>query len=104
MDFKREDVIWAAGLIEGEGCFTSHTNQPYLLVDMTDEDVIHKLHSIFPFGIMRGPYHHKKHPNNKPRYRFDAFGKSAYAIAIMIYPFLCSRRQEKITELIKKWK
>lgn len=104
MRSKREQYIWAAGLIEGEGCFTLHTNQPYLLLDMTDEDVIKELKEVFPFGNVRGPYYHKNKEHNKPRYRFDAYGKKAYAVAVMVFPFLKSRRQQKIVELVNIWR
>ena len=100
----REDIIWAAGLLEGEGCFTVHSKtHPYLLLDMTDKDVVEKLYSIFPFGNFRGPYIHHKRPEHKPRWRFDAFGPSCYAIMVMVYPFMGNRRQEKIKQLIRIW-
>lgn len=101
---KREEYIWAAGIIEGEGCFTLHTGQPYLLLDMTDKDVIESLKEVFPFGNLRGPYLHKNKENNKPRWRFDAYGKKAYAIAMIVFPFLKQRRQDKIKELIMIWR
>ena len=105
MEFKREDIIWAAGLIEGEGCFTLHSkNHPYFLLDSTDEDTIDKLKETFPFTTKRGPYQNKKNHNNKVRWRVDAFGPFAYAIMVAVYPFMQSRRKKKIEDLIKIWK
>lgn len=102
--YKEVDLAWAAGLIEGEGCFTLHKGKslhPYLLLDSTDADVIEKLHSIFPFGNKRGPYRSKK-LNHKDRYRFDAYGPKARNIMINIYPYMCSRRKLKINEIMEK--
>lgn len=100
--YKETDLAWAAGLIEGEGCFTLHSKRhPYLLVDMTDKDVLEKLHSIFPFGNIRGPYLHKNKPKHKPRWRFDAFGPKCRHIMLHIFPYLCSRRKSKINELLQ---
>ena len=97
------DIAWAAGLIEGEGCFTSHTGHPYLLVDMTDRDVILKLKEIFPIGTVRGPYSHKNRPSHKPRWRFDAFGAKALPIIEAVYPYMLSRRKEKIDSLLNDY-
>ena len=104
VESRREQICWAAGLIEGEGCFTLHSkNHPYFLLDLTDEDTIDKLKEIFPFTTKRGPYENKKNTTNKPRWRIDAFGPLAYALMVQVYPFLQSRRKAKIEELIKIW-
>ncbi len=97
------ELAWAAGLIEGEGCFTKHTNAPYILVDMTDKDIIQRLYGIFPFGIMRGPYSNKTKPQHKPRWRFDAFGPKAKIIMEAIRPYMGERRGAKIDELLKDY-
>lgn len=97
------EVAWAAGLLEGEGCFTSHTSAPYILLDMTDKDVIEKLHSVFPSGNIRGPYTHKTKPHNKPRWRFDAFGRKAKEIMEIVRPFMGQRRGAKIDELLENY-
>lgn len=100
--YKETDLAWAAGLIEGEGCFTLHSKRhPYLLIDMADKDVIEKLHSIFPFGNFRGPYYHKNKPHYKPRWRFDAFGAKCRNIMIYLYPYFGTRRKAKINELLQ---
>lgn len=94
------DIAWAAGLIEGEGCFTVHSKyHPYFLLDMCDLDVLEKFHKIFPESNLRGPYTDIKRPDNKPRYRIDAFGPKCIEIMNAVYPHLCNRRQAKITEL-----
>lgn len=93
-------IAWAAGILEGEGCFTEHSGHPYILVDMTDKDVIEKLLSVFPTGTMRGPYLHHKRPQYKPRWRFDAFGTKAVPIMLKVLPYMCSRRTDKIKQLL----
>lgn len=96
------DIAWASGLIEGEGCFTLHTGAPYFLLDSTDQDVVVKLHSIFPCTTMRGPYTDKS-ATNKPRWRVDAFGPKAVIVMDVVYPYMCSRRKNKIDELRVKY-
>jgi hypothetical protein len=99
-----EDLAWAAGLIEGEGCFTLHTGSPYFQLDSTDEDVLQKLHKVFPFATLRGPYQHKTKPQTKPVWRIDAFGTKAIPVMNAVYPYLCSRRKARIDGLIKIYK
>lgn len=94
------EIAWAAGLIEGEGCFTKHSGHPYLLVDMTDKDVILKLQTVFPTGTVRGPYTHKSKPQHKPRWRFDAFGTKAVPIMKVLRPYMGERRGIKMDELL----
>lgn len=95
------EIAWAAGLLEGEGCFTIHTGHPYILIDMTDKDVIEKLLTVFPIGTMRGPYVHHKRPQYKPRWRFDAFGTKAVPILKVLRPFMGDRRGNRIDELLE---
>lgn len=100
--YKDVDIAWAAGLIEGEGCFTLHSNKhPYFLLDTTDKDVVEKFHKIFPFTNLRGPYTNSKKLHYKDRWRVDAFGSKARHIMITVSPYLCSRRLAKINELLE---
>jgi hypothetical protein len=97
---KSEDIAWAAGLIEGEGCFTLHSGKhPYFLLDMCDKDVLEKFQTIFPESNLRGPYRNNKKSYHKDRFRVDAFGDRAFKIMFAVYPYMCNRRQQKIREL-----
>lgn len=99
--YKETDLAWAAGLVEGEGCFTLHSKKhPYFLLDMCDKDVVEKFHAIFPFGNLRGPYF-SKNPTHKPRWRYDAFGPKCLHLMLYLGPYLCSRRRAKINELLE---
>lgn len=95
------DIAWAAGLIEGEGCFTLHSKyHPYFLLDMCDLDVLQKFQSIFPEASLRGPYYHKDRPTQKARWRVDAFGPKCITIMTSVLPYMGLRRREKINELL----
>lgn len=50
--WNREDLAWAAGLFEGEGCFTRSNGVPMCRLGSTDEDVIQKLRTIIGFGAI----------------------------------------------------
>ncbi len=97
-------IAWAAGIFEGEGCITLHSGHPYILIDMTDKDVLDRFLEIFPIGTIRGPYTHKNKEHHKPRWRFDAFGTKALPIIEKIYPYLLSRRKQKVDEVLAQCK
>lgn len=96
------NISWAAGLVEGEGCFTYHSDgkRPYFLMDMTDKDVLEAFVTVFPFCNLRGPYLHPNRTNQKPRYRVDAYGDKCVTIMKALYPYLASRRKERIDQLL----
>ena len=95
-------VAWAAGLIEGEGCFTKHSDgkAPYFLMDMTDKDVLEHFQKVFPNTNLRGPYVHKNKPIHKPRYRIDAYGENCKYIMKAVFPYLGDRRKKKVLEFL----
>lgn len=96
------NIAWAAGLIEGEGCFTLHSDgkRPYFLMDMTDKDVLEKFQVVFPNTNLRGPYIHKNKPKHKERFRIDAYGDKAIIIMKSVYPYLGQRRKARVDELL----
>lgn len=99
--YKEVDLAWAAGLIEGEGCFTIHSKKhPYFLLDMCDKDVLEKFKTIFPFVNLRGPYTNPKRPDNKPRWRVDAFGPKCRHIIIHTYQYFGERRKAQMNNVM----
>jgi hypothetical protein len=98
------DLSWIAGLLEGEGCFHSKKKYGYPLVTcaMTDEDVILRLQNLLGGSIYtktldpRGTY--------KTAYRWEIQGGKAAGIMMTLYPFLFSRRQTKIREILTAWR
>lgn len=95
------DISWAAGLIEGEGCFTWHSagKAPYFLLDMCDKDVLENFQRVFPDTSLRGPYFHKGREHYKPRFRIDAYGSKCCLIMDAVYDYMGERRKMKIDEL-----
>lgn len=106
-NWTRENIAWAAGLFEGEGsCYfrdrkqgTSASRSACVVLNMTDEDVIRKLHRIIGLGSVNGPY--QPPGNRKPVWRWSVTGsEQPQAVLAAFWPFLCSRRQAKIAEVL----
>lgn len=105
-NWTRENISWFAGLFEGEGCTsinrgTGKSPRMILSITMTDEDVIRKAHNVIGLGNVTGP-HGPYRPNEKATWswRVSRF-EECQAIAAALYPFLCSRRQSKILEVLE---
>jgi hypothetical protein len=101
------ELAWVAGLLEGEGCFTrkSRASSPrgiVVMCQMTDCDVLHRLHKIVGAGYFRGPY-----PNGPrgrlPRYTFQVSGNLAYQLMKQLLPLMCSRRTARIRQLLREY-
>ena len=104
-------VAWAAGIIEGEGCILTlqkeYDGNPYpvfrIAVNMTDRDVVEKLHRGFGCGKFNGPCFHSN-PRFKPYFRWLVHKRDCvYAIAKAIRPHMGLRRGERIDAVIAEW-
>lgn len=102
----REELAWASGLFEGEGCFTHNgvktRRGPGSLatsIGSTDRDVLERFAQAVGFGKVGGPY---TTAGYKPVYQWTAYGfEKMQAILAMLWPWLCSRRRERAIELLK---
>lgn len=64
---------------------------------MTDKDVILKLHDVFGVGRVIGPY--ERAGNLKDMYVWEVSrSEEAYAVGVAVYPFMGERRQNQIEE------
>lgn len=93
------DIAWVAGIIEGEGYFSSVNNGTSVRVgvNMTDLDVIEKLQSITGIGTI---INKTIVSNRKPAYiwRVSKY-KDVSRLMLAIYPLMSSRRQMKIDQM-----
>jgi hypothetical protein len=98
--FAIRDVIWLAGLLEGEGCFTKCRESIRISIAMTDKDIIERVAVLFkcPVGVWT------RRGTAKTPYNAIVCGNDAAAWMMMIFPFMGSRRQARIKELLKIWR
>lgn len=103
-NWTRENIAWAAGFIEGEGCFgiSKLYNSIRITVCNTDLDSIEKLRFILGCGSISGP---TTRGTWKPIYRYQVqAGSYVYAILMILFPFMSKRRKLKILELVAIFK
>lgn len=98
-----ENLAWLAGIIEGEGSIEygagSRGNYYKVTVEMTDLDVVDRVHRIAGCGTLRGPYWHPK--STKEIWKWAVQNRPAVlALLQVIYPLMGIRRQTKIEDLM----
>lgn len=98
---SKEDRAWAAGFIEGEGCFSPATNQngvAFFRVEACQKDMepLEKLKSIFGTG-----YINHKSGGGVASWRVCNIQEAQTIIGIL-WPYLSQRRKDQIKEASKK--
>lgn len=95
------ESAWVAGLFEGEGWVgIAKGKYPYLILKMTDEDVILKLQETVGGGCVHRREGAKDH--HKPLYVWDKMGRVfAETLYEQIKPHLGTRRTARFEEVLK---
>jgi len=103
---KSNQEAYFAGIIDGEGCIAYEKTKknysiPSIAVEMTDKDVITRLHEFFGKGSI--VYIKPRQKHHKDTWRWRIRGKGAVDIFFKIYNYLCDRRKDKIAEVLKRY-
>ena len=95
------DIVWAAGLFEGEGCIYINPTRIYvqLIINMTDLDVMERYVDVVGHGNLNGPFWSNK--STKPYWRTTVSKSSeVQRILKMFLPHFGKRRSDKAIEAI----
>lgn len=94
------DLIWLAGLLEGEGTFDSHRGKyPRVRLAMTDRDVVGRAASLMDTGIRLSLH---KAPA-QPTWHAEVSGARAAEIMTAILPYMGTRRSGKIATILSTY-
>lgn len=94
---NRDDLLWLAGLLEGEGTFDSHRGKyPRIRLAMTDRDVVGRAASLMDTKIRLSLHAAPA----KPTWHSELSGERAAEIMRQILPFMGARRSAKIAEVL----
>jgi hypothetical protein len=93
----RDDLLWLAGLLEGEGSFDAHRGRyPRIRLAMTDRDVVGRAASLMDAKIRLA-----LHPlPAKATWHTEISGVRAAEIMRQILPHMGARRSAKIAEVL----
>lgn len=93
----RDDLLWLAGLLEGEGTFDAHRGRyPRVRLAMTDRDVVGRAASLMDTTIRLS----LKEAPASPTWHAECSGDKAAAIMEAILPFMGTRRSQRIAEVL----
>lgn len=104
----RDDAIWLAGLLDGEGALDAPRNNPRVRIKMSDLDVVLRAARLMDARVHNGT-ETTPHPDVVARYNIgprrplfvaQVTGVRAVAVLEAVLPFLGSRRAAKAAELI----
>ena len=105
MQLTRDNVIWFSGLFEGEGCITCHlpsdkkTPRWGMMLNMTDHDVVQKIHNLFGGKLY---FRKSNNPKHKDKTEWQTYNhKLMYALCAAMIPFMGERRSSKMISFIK---
>lgn len=106
------NIAWAAGILEGEGCFSIHyrkhksgNTHPSLAIhcEMTDEDVINTLHEVLGEGTICHRQNNNRTDNCLRKESWILSIQSfqgVYNVLTLVKPYMFSRRKEKIEAML----
>lgn len=99
------EIAWLAGLFEGEGCVSFHgKNEVHLVINMTDQDVMERVHKLTGFvGSFR--FYESKNPNHKDTWNW-AVGERDQVIMLitLLLPWMGERRSRKMKAALERLK
>lgn len=100
----RDEILWASGLFEGEGCFTQSMGKyPAAVISSTDLDVLDRF--VAAVGIKRGIFRRKKDKRKetyKQAYQVTYSGvEVVQALGAMLWNGLGSRRRARLAEVLR---
>lgn len=99
----REDLAWAAGLFEGEGCIGGRADgrRRYiaLTLHMKDFDAVRRFKAVMGFGSFFERTPHQQNWSPTLGWKVADFEHAQAAIAMM-WPWLCSRRRATAKRLL----
>lgn len=94
---KRDELIWLAGLLEGEGCFRC-AQTPVIKLSMTDKEIVTKVAKLIKVKKVR-KYSHRN-PNWNDYYEASIYGKDAIVLMEKLFPLMGKRRQKAIQNVL----
>lgn len=104
MSKTRDNLIWLAAFIEGEGCITldgGNNSSPGIKISTTDKDVLAKAAAICGKKIRKVK---RRYHGYKQVYTLDVWGTRAVEILFSIFVLMGKRRKAAIKKVVQGWK
>jgi hypothetical protein len=95
------DIAWAAGLFEGEGCFSLHDGRRCRAqLAMTDRDIVERFHAVMGFGTIRDKA--STNPRHRHQWMWAANSRAEFERTVTLFrPWLGERRLARAQEILE---
>lgn len=94
---NRDDTIWLAGLLEGEGCFDLHRSRyPRIRLGMKDRDVVGRAATLMGSRVRVT----LKPAPHAAMWHTEISGAAAVSLLWTLLPHMGARRSAKIAEIL----
>ncbi len=115
---NREQLAWAAGFTDGEGCFYLHSKSSKARPNRTpelrfeigqiDTQALERFRLALPFGApINGPYDNKNHPESKAKpfytYMLNGF-EDVQAITALLWTWLGPVKRQQAKSVLERYK
>jgi hypothetical protein len=98
------DIGWAAGFIEGEGCFDfSKTSSCRVRVSQIQRAPLDKLVELFGGSIWVAKRYVNRH-GPQVVWTWTAYGQTAAGLAMTLWPLLSPNRRTQINKMLALWR
>ena len=99
---KLTDLIWASGLLDGEGCFTAANGRtPCIAVESCSKTVVEVLHSLWGGSCT---IKKRRTVMDRPVFVWRIYGEEAVSVCEQVLPYLKEKKsQAALIPLIKRF-
>jgi hypothetical protein len=95
------DIYWAAGFLEGEGCFDYSGRTPRVRAHQVQKEPLDRLDAIL--GPGRFDLRRDNRPNHRDCWEWQLHGSRAVGVMLTLWTLLSPSRQVKIEQALKLW-
>jgi hypothetical protein len=99
MDMR--ELHWAAGFLEGEGCFCNQRAQVLVSAVQVQRQPLERLLALFGGKIYAC---NPRRKNWQPYFKWNTQGSRGAGIAMTLFTLMSPRRQEQIAKALARWK
>ncbi|QDF14205.1 LAGLIDADG endonuclease [Microbacterium phage GardenState] len=95
---SHDDLLWLAGLLEGEGAFDAHRGRyPRIRLQMTDRDVVERVAKLLGTTVRLS----LKRAPASATWNAELSGDRAAEIMAALLPYMGARRSARIAEVLR---
>ena len=98
------DIAWAAGFIEGEGCFQSRGPAAQIVVTQVQLEPLLRLQRIFGGHITRYDHVPSRTGNWNPFHRWHVSNIHARSIMMTVFVLMSPKRRTQIHKALAPWR